>query len=160
MFGSIQCAAPFFPSYQAQRQKKSFEAGWITVAIQLACEEPDGAGEWKYGRQAKVLVGYCPDTDWEYRWIFDTADPDGAGKFEDCTPEGKIWVHDDDDGGWFYAVQLDALDSVEAVDECLVTPLRALIKKRWHPGRSSRPHQGQAVHPAPKGLSRGPEDLA
>ncbi|MFC6689632.1 hypothetical protein ACFQBU_18975 [Jhaorihella thermophila] len=131
MFGSIQCAAPF--QVTKHKGKKSFEAGWITVAIQLACEEPDGAGEWKYGRQAKVLVGYCPDTDWEYRWIFDTADPDGAGKFEDCTPEGKIWVHDDDDGGWFYAVQLDALDSVEAVDECLVTPLRALIKKDGTP---------------------------
>ncbi|MCA0906978.1 hypothetical protein LCM27_11290 [Ruegeria marisrubri] len=106
--------------------------GYITLAIQLTCDPGHDDG-WDYGRQAKVLAGYCPSPKLDDWWEFDTANPDGAGECEDCTPRGSLWVYGDDDGGWFYAVQLDALDSVEAVDECLVNPLRALIKKDGTP---------------------------
>lgn len=101
--------------------------GYITLAIQLTCD-PGHGGNWEFGRQAKVLAGYCPSAESDGGWEFGSGHPDGAGRCEGWSPRGKLWVHNEDNRSWFYAVQLDALDSVEAVDECLVNPLRGLIK--------------------------------
>jgi len=100
--------------------------GYITLAIQLT-SDPGHGDDWEFGRRAKVLVGYSPSPKLDDWWEFDTANPDGAGECEDGNPQGNLWTHDEDKGSWFYAVKLDALNSTEAVDECLVNPLRALI---------------------------------
>ncbi|KUJ77878.1 hypothetical protein AVO45_07840 [Ruegeria marisrubri] len=108
-------------------KEKKKGLGYITLAIQLT-SDPGHGDDWEYGRQAKVLVGYCPSPKSDDRWEFDTANPEGAGESEDGNPRGSLWVYCDDDRSWFYAVQLEALDRPEAVDGYLVNPLRALIK--------------------------------
>ncbi|SHF45463.1 hypothetical protein SAMN05444279_1515 [Ruegeria intermedia] len=114
-----------------KKQSKK-EKGYITLAIQLT-SDPGHGDDWEFGRQAKVLAGYCPSAESDGGWEFGSGHPDGAGRCEGWSPRGKLWVRGKDDRSWFYAVQLDALDSVEAVDECLVNPLRALIKKDGTP---------------------------
>ena len=101
--------------------------GWVTLAIQLTCDEGVEAS-WVFGKRAKVLVGYSPERDFEYAWEFDTGTPNAAGYCDDCAANETHWTFDDDGAiSWFYALPLDQMTNSAAVREYIAGPLHRIL---------------------------------
>lgn len=122
---------PVWNAYYTVKRKTRSNAkveGWITLAIQLTCDEGKEAS-WVFGKRAKVLVGYNPGRDFECAWEFNAGAPNAAGYCDDCEANETHWTFDDDGAiSWFYALPLDEMTSVEAVKKLIVAPLHEILK--------------------------------
>ncbi|NHO54650.1 hypothetical protein GOB87_11960 [Acetobacter estunensis] len=122
--------APVYNFYYKVKQRPNGRlkvTGWITLAVQLTCEE-SVESDWTHGKRAKVLAGFSADAAFDEVWLFDLSAPNSAGFCEDCTIEGDLWVYNQNKNHFFFAIPLDVLISAEAVERYIITPMRSLIR--------------------------------
>ena len=130
--GSVDWVCPVWNTYykvSKRPRKKKAGAGWITLAIQLTCDEGINEnldGEWAHAHHAKVIAGYSPSKNWSDAWEFDTGAPNSAGIYTDCITKDYHWVWEDDKKYGFFAVPLDVLTIMDNVRAFLAEPLHHL----------------------------------
>lgn len=115
-------------SVRRRTKKNMVDAAWITITIQLTCDESNEV-DWQYGKRAKLILGYSASKRVDEAWRFNRSQPDSAGFVEDCRMDGLRWTFDSDDGkSWFFSVPLDNLTSNKAVEELATGPMLRLIR--------------------------------
>ncbi|WP_339107031.1 hypothetical protein [Thioclava sp. GXIMD4216] len=108
---------------------KGWQSGWLTLAIQLTCNESLEA-RWDHGKRAKVLVGYVPLKKSDEAWGFDADGPNSAGYRDKCVMRELYWQLIEDNGrlSWFYALPLDLMTSTQAVKKLIVDPVHSVLR--------------------------------
>lgn len=122
----IQPAWNIYYRVKGNLRKNAKTAGWVTLAVQLTCDEGVEA-QWDFGRRAKVLVGYSSFSDSESRWIFDTKSPNAAGYYKDCETNETHWTYHEGTLSWFYALPLDQMTSTADVRKYIMQPVHKIL---------------------------------